>query len=249
MKRLIFEDLYSWSVFSPERQVDFNGHLWVRPDGNILIDPVAMSDADQEHLTALGGVRSIVLTNADHEREAAALREQMGADVIVHEADADALSITPTRTFGTERRLSLVYMPSISVTEKSRRNRTLLPREGGRSLRRSGRRRPDGSIDLLADEKLADPPKAALELRKILGLRFNTILVGDGHSIFKDARHTSLTASKRDGTSISTASILMKSRGSIKMHRILMILRTRTLIRSLAARIWGIVLSVSYPVR
>ena len=46
MKRLIFEDMYTWGVFSPERQVDFNGHLWVRPDGNILIDPVAMSDAD-----------------------------------------------------------------------------------------------------------------------------------------------------------------------------------------------------------
>ena len=47
MKRLIFEDIYSWSVFSPERQIDFNGHLWVRPDGNILIDPVPMSDDDR----------------------------------------------------------------------------------------------------------------------------------------------------------------------------------------------------------
>ena len=67
-------------------------------DGNILIDPVAMSDADSEHLAALGGAKSIVLTNADHEREAAVLQEQTGADVIVHEADADALSITPVRT-------------------------------------------------------------------------------------------------------------------------------------------------------
>ena len=39
MKRLIFEDIYSWGVFSRDRQIDFNGHLWVRPDGNILVDP------------------------------------------------------------------------------------------------------------------------------------------------------------------------------------------------------------------
>ena len=78
MKRLIFEDLYSWSVFSPERQVDFNGHLWVRPDGNILIDPVEMSDTDSEHLAALGGAKSIVLTNVDHEREAAVLQARTG---------------------------------------------------------------------------------------------------------------------------------------------------------------------------
>ena len=51
MKRLIFEDIYTWSVFSEERQIDFNGHLWVRQEGNILIDPVPMSRADKTQLT------------------------------------------------------------------------------------------------------------------------------------------------------------------------------------------------------
>ena len=53
---------------------------------------------NREHLKALGGAKLIVLTNADHEREAAAFQEWTGADVIVHDADADALNITPTRT-------------------------------------------------------------------------------------------------------------------------------------------------------
>ena len=100
MKRLIFEDIYSWGVFSRDRQIDFNGHLWVRPDGNILIDPVAMSDDDREHLKALGGAKSIVLTNADHEREAAVFQEWTGAEVIVHEADAGALNITGSNGSG-----------------------------------------------------------------------------------------------------------------------------------------------------
>ena len=43
-------------------------------------------------------------------------------------------------------------------------------------------------MTLLADEKLENPSKAALELRKILALPFDAILVGDGHSILQDAR-------------------------------------------------------------
>ena len=97
MKRLIFEDIYSWSVFGEARQIDFNGHLWVKDDGNIAIDPVAMCDADRTQFEELGGAKWIVITNRDHEREAAAFQEWTGAEVIVHEADADLLEIKPAR--------------------------------------------------------------------------------------------------------------------------------------------------------
>ena len=45
-----------------------------------------------------------------------------------------------------------------------------------------------GNLSLLADDKLEDPAKAALDIRKILALSFDTILVGDGHSILQDGR-------------------------------------------------------------
>ena len=47
---------------------------------------------------------------------------------------------------------------------------------------------PVGRFGLLMDEKLADPPKVALEMRKLLSLDFDSILVGDGHSIMTGAR-------------------------------------------------------------
>ena len=189
MKRLIFEDIYSWGVFSSERQIDFSGHLWVRPDGNILIDPVAMSDDDREHLTALGGAKSIVLTNADHEREAATFQEWTGADIIVHEADADALNITPTRTVQ-DREAIVPGLHVIHLSHGKSRGEIALyfPEKQAVLFGDLVVGEPMGALTLLADGKLNDPPKAALELRKILELRFNTILVGDGHSIFKDAR-------------------------------------------------------------
>ena len=69
MKQIVFEDMYCWSVFNDQRQIDFNGHLWVRREGNVLIDPVPMSENDLRQLDRLGGAALIVLTNADHERE------------------------------------------------------------------------------------------------------------------------------------------------------------------------------------
>ena len=47
---------------------------------------------------------------------------------------------------------------------------------------------PLGRITLLPDAKLADPPQAALGLRKLLQLDFDALLMGDGHSVLHDAR-------------------------------------------------------------
>lgn len=189
MKRLMIEDIYSWSVFSDARQIDFNGHLWVREDGNIAIDPVAMCASDRSQLEQLGGVKYIVLTNRDHEREAAAFQEWTGAEVIVPEADVDEMDIKPARTVGDGdtivpglRAIHLPYGKSpgeiaLHFTEKG----TVLFGDivAGE---------PMGRLSLLADDKLEDAPKAAMQLRKVLALRFNTVLVGDGHSLFKDGR-------------------------------------------------------------
>lgn len=189
MKRLIFEDMYTWGCFSPQRQIDFNGHLWVRPDGNILIDPVAMSEDDREQLNALGGAKHIVLTNADHERDAAVFQEWTGAEILVHEADAEALAVAPARSV----QHGETIVPGLHVIHlqhgKSPGEIALyFPEKQTVLFGDLVVGAPMGALTLLDDAKLADPPQAALELRKILALRFNTVLVGDGHSIFKDAR-------------------------------------------------------------
>jgi len=189
MKQLIFDDIYSWSIFSDMRQVDFNGHLWVRPEGNILIDPVPMIDSDLNQFDKLGGAWLIVLTNADHEREAEFFRQRTGADIVIHEADAAALEGAADRQIidGEEivPGLQAIHLPcgkspgeiALYFPEK----RAVLSGDLVVGA-------PIGSLTLLADEKLADPPKAALGLRKILALPFDAILVGDGHSILQDAR-------------------------------------------------------------
>ena len=73
MKALHRPDLYGWAGFDAARNVDFNGVLWVRPEGNVLIDPMPMIPHDRAHLAQLGGAAWIVITNSDHTREAQAL--------------------------------------------------------------------------------------------------------------------------------------------------------------------------------
>ncbi len=70
MKLLHRHDLFSWSEFNEERNLDFNSWLWVRSDGNVLIDPLPMSQHDRQHLERLGGAKFIVVTNSDHCRDA-----------------------------------------------------------------------------------------------------------------------------------------------------------------------------------
>ena len=53
MKALALDGFYSWTRYNHEKGMDFNGHLWVRPGGNVLIDPVPMDADDFAHLQKL----------------------------------------------------------------------------------------------------------------------------------------------------------------------------------------------------
>ena len=70
MKKLHRSDLFGWSSFDEDRNLDFHSVLWVRDGGNVAIDPLPLSDHDREHLEQLGSVTTIVVTNSDHLRDA-----------------------------------------------------------------------------------------------------------------------------------------------------------------------------------
>src|SRR5688572_6876928 len=78
MKQLHKPNLWSWSLFNEERNLDFHSVFWGRPAGNVVIDPLPLSDHDAAHVARLGGVREIVLTNSDHARAAVELQRASG---------------------------------------------------------------------------------------------------------------------------------------------------------------------------
>ena len=63
MKQLHRKDVFGWSEFNTDRNLDFHSVLWVRDAGNIIIDPLPMSEHDHSHLQLLGGVHYIIITN------------------------------------------------------------------------------------------------------------------------------------------------------------------------------------------
>ena len=182
MKRVMFDDLYTWSVFNEEKQFDFNGFLLVRAEGNILIDPVPMSAGDAAQLDALGGAALIVLTNRDHERDAVAFKERTGAQIVAHEADAPLFALAVDRTVADGEEI----VPDLRVLHlahgKSPGEIALLWRGG--SVAFIGDYvwgHPVGSLVLGAEPAVADPAQAALQLRKLLAIpQFDALLLGDG---------------------------------------------------------------------
>ena len=49
MKRLHRVDLHGWSCFDETRDLDFHSVLWTRPDGNVVVDPLPLTDHDRRH--------------------------------------------------------------------------------------------------------------------------------------------------------------------------------------------------------
>lgn len=185
----VFDDLYLWSVFNETRQLDFNGHLWVRPQGNVLIDPVPMIQSDLEQLERLGGAAWIVVTNQDHERQTAFFRQRTHAKVAAHSQDAVALSVPVDHPLEDNEEI-LPGLKAIHLRYGKSPGEIALYWPD-KKLVLSGDLvvgAPVGRFTLLMDEKLQDPPRAALELRKLLALDFAHLLVGDGHAILYQAR-------------------------------------------------------------
>src|SRR5215469_3036118 len=86
--REIVPGVLSWPWFSERHGYDFNGYLIRHREGNVAVDPAEMSEDVLRDL-AREGVAQIVLTNRNHFRAAARLRDKTAARVAVHPADAE----------------------------------------------------------------------------------------------------------------------------------------------------------------
>lgn len=194
MKSLHRPDLYSWSIFDPERNVDFNGVAWIRPKGNVLIDPVPLSEHDLAHLKSLGGAAWIVITNSDHVRAAPAIAPLTGAQLAAPHGEQSTLSITGT-TGEPIRWLSdgEDVVSGLQVIElqgsKTPGELALLLEETTLITGDLIRARRAGSLMLLPDAKLQNRAAAIASVQRLAAISsIEAVLVGDGWSVFRDGR-------------------------------------------------------------
>lgn len=184
MKSLHRSDLYSWDVYDESRDVDFHGLAWIRPGGNVLVDPVPMGAHDQAHLDALGGAAFIVVTNSDHLRDALPLAERLGAQVIAPRAEP---APTPeARLVGDQDEV----VPGLVALElhgsKTPGELALVLEETTLITGDLVRAHRAGSLMLLPDAKLQDRDAAISSLRRLAARpAIAAVLVGDGFQVFR----------------------------------------------------------------
>ncbi|AFY36345.1 hypothetical protein [Calothrix sp. PCC 7507] len=187
MKSLHRPDLYSWSSFNPARNIDFNGIAWIRPDGNILIDPVALSNHDWNHLQSLGGVVWIVLTNSDHVRSAKEIVDQTYAKIAGPAGEKENFPIHCDRWLSDNDEL----VPGLKAIElqgsKTPGELALLLEETTLITGDLIRAHKAGSLTVLPDDKLVNREEAVASVRRLAEFtQVEAVLVGDGWPVFRD---------------------------------------------------------------
>jgi len=189
MKQLHRKDLFGWSEFNQELNLDFHSVLWVRESGNVLIDPLAMSDHDRMHLQTLGGASVIVITNSDHCRDAENIAAQTGAKIVGPSGEQENFPINCDRWISGDEEIVpglKAYQLEGSKTPGELalilENNTLITGDLIRS-------HVAGELCLLPDAKLTDPGLALQSVTRLANLAaIDTVLTGDGWPIFKNGR-------------------------------------------------------------
>ncbi len=189
MKRLHRPNLFSWSVFNEDRNIDFHSAVCVRPEGNVVIDPLPQSDHDEAHLRELGGVAWIVITNSDHVRDSIRLAENTGAQIMGPSQEANNFPVECTRwlTDGDE---VVPGMLALELEGSKTPGELALLVEGSTLI--TGdliRAHEGGALCLLPEAKLSDKRKAIASLRRLTLLsELEALLPGDGWPVFRDAK-------------------------------------------------------------
>lgn len=188
MKRLAVANAYSWSAWQPDRGMNFNSYLFIREGGNVAVDPLALDETQIEQLNALGGVATILLTNRDHERGAAALRERFGARVLCHEREAALFSFEPDGTFADGEAVVPGFI-CIGVTGAKTPGECAfgLPEHRTAVVGDAILGAPAGGLSLLPQAKLADRDVLLRSLRALWSNRLQSLLLCDGEPLFTGA--------------------------------------------------------------
>jgi hypothetical protein len=185
MKQLHRKDLFGWSEFNQERNLDFHSVLWVREPGNVLIDPLPLSDHDLTHLQTLGGASIIIITNSDHCRDAENIARQTGAIIVGPSGEQENFPITCDRWILDNEEIVpglIAYQLEGSKTPGELalvlENSTLITGDLIRC-------HVAGKLCLLPDAKLTDPVLALQSVTRLANLSdIDAVLTGDGWPIF-----------------------------------------------------------------
>jgi hypothetical protein len=185
MKQLHRKDLFCWSEFNPDRNLDFHSILWVRPEGNVLIDPLPLSSHDLDHLRRLGGAKYIVVTNSDHCRDAFHIDKITGAAIYGPAGEKASFPIECEKWLHDGDEIVPGLIAYAMQGSKTPGEIALLLEQTTLITGDLIRCHMGGELCILPESKLSDSTQAKLSVRRLADLPgIETVLVGDGWPIF-----------------------------------------------------------------
>ncbi len=178
---------YAWSVFNPEKQFNFNGHILRTSEGTVIVDPVPFSADDLAYLEAAGlKPDALVITNRNHLRERESVLKRWKIPTILHALEVEEAGIAPERTVEDGDKIDgliCVHLPGKSPGEIAlywpQRRLLLL----GDALIA-----PRGRLKTVPVEKQDDPSTLKRSLELLRTYDFDHLLVGDGDPLLGDAK-------------------------------------------------------------
>ncbi len=181
----ILPDIWQWSWFSEDKQLDFNGLFLMIGEHKILVDPPPMTAEARAVVRRHEPIDYILITNRDHIREAAAYQVELRCQLRVPEGDAAQMDVRPTMTYK-DGELLPGGIWAIHLKDQKSPGESALFIERGKGVLIVGDAligKPPGSVRLLPAEKYVDVQKAKDGLFRLLKYNFDSLLVGDGSSI------------------------------------------------------------------
>jgi len=186
MKQLHKKNLFCWSVFDEDRNIDFHSYLWVREGGNVVFDPLPMSLHDKNHLASLGPVTHIVISNSDHVRDAVALAKTTGAEIYGPIGECDDFPVQCS-TWLDEASDAIEGLLVVRLSGSKTNGELAFVIEGHTLI--TGdlvRAHAGGVLCLLPDGKLKDKEQAIASVRRLAELNaLEAVLPGDGWPVFR----------------------------------------------------------------
>jgi len=179
--------MYCWSRFDEARNIDFHGYLWARPGGNLLVDPVPLSEHDHAHLRDLGGAAMVLITNSDHVRDAERIAADFGAELYGPAREREGFPIDCDHWL--KEGDQVVMGMTVLEMRGSKTPGELALLVDGNTLFTGDlvRCHVGGTLTLLPDPKLTDRQAAIASVKRLLDYDgIEAVLVGDGWPVFRD---------------------------------------------------------------
>jgi glyoxylase-like metal-dependent hydrolase (beta-lactamase superfamily II) len=183
----VTEGVWMWSVYSEEKELDFNGYLiQTGPNDSIIVDPPCAGPEVLDGMTPFPDPRLIIITNRDHERAAADFKARFGIPVLAPEQDAPLMTLQPDRTYRDGENFPGGWRAVHLENQKSPGESALYNPE--RKLLLLGDAligKPFQQLSMLPDDKYADKQAALRGLQRLAGLEVEAVLVCDGDPVFR----------------------------------------------------------------